>query len=155
MAIPNSIPLEIVSGIPGELAFDGPTRALAALLISVAETNNQFGRALTYADKSVESLQAGGTGTFAGILINPKAYAIAVDYQRNNTQCEALQMGEVYVQLANTGGVVGDAVYFVQATGEIGSGTAGAGQTQIPNCVISRHNVSPQTPTLAVIKLTN
>lgn len=154
MPIVNSVLTEIVSGIPGELAFDGPTRALAALIVTATETNNVFGRAFTYTDKAVESVAAGGTGTFAGILINPKAYAIAVDYQRSNSQGEFLFMGEVYVQLVNTGGVVGDAVYFVNATGEIGSGTAGAGQTQIPNAVISRHNVSAATPTLAVIKLT-
>lgn len=155
MPIPNSVANEIVSGIPGELAFDGPTRALAALIVSGTEANNVFGRAFTYADEAIETVQAGGTGGFAGIMINPKAYALETDYARNSTAGEFLFMGEVYVELATTGATIGDLVYFTNATGALGHGTAGAGQTQIPNAVVSRHNVSPQTPTLAVIKLTN
>lgn len=154
MAIPYTAINELVSGIPGEQAFDGPTRALTALLDSATEANNVFGRAFTYTDESVESVQAGGTGLFAGIMINPKAYLIDVEYARNGTQSEFGFMGEWYVQLSTTGGTIGDPIYFVNATGALGHGTAAAGQTQIPNAVISRHNVSPQTPTLAVIRLT-
>lgn len=154
MAIPYTAINEPVSGIPGEQAFDGPTRALTALLDSTTEANNVFGRAFTYTDESVESVQAGGTGLFAGIMINPKAYLLDVEYARNGTQSEFGFMGEWYVQLSTTGGTIGDPIYFVNATGVLGHGTAGAGQTQIPNAVISRHNVSPQTPTLAVVRLT-
>ena len=154
MAIPHTAINELVSGIPGEQAFDGPTRALTALLDSTTEANNVFGRAFTYTDESVESVQAGGTGLFAGIMINPKSYLLDVEYARNGTQSEFGFMGEWYVQLSTTGGTIGDPIYFVNATGALGHGTAAAGQTQIPNAVISRHNVSPQTPTLAVVRLT-
>lgn len=155
MAIPNTIPAGLVSGIPGEIAFAGPTRALAALLDSTASTANVFGRAFTYKDKAVETVQAGGTGTFAGILTSPKAFALDFNYSLNGTTAELLFMGEVFVELSTTGGVVGDLVWYDNTTGALGHGTAAAGQTQVPNCVISRHNVSPETPTLAVIKLTN
>lgn len=155
MPIPNQIPSTLVSGIPGELAFDGPTRAVAGLLASATAANNVFGRAFTYADEAVESMQAGGTGLFAGILINPKAYlTYPLDYMQNGNQAEFLFMGEVYVQLSTTGGTIGDLVWFDNATGALGHGTASTGQTQIPNAVIFRHNVSPEVPTLAVIKLT-
>ena len=154
MPIPYTAINELVSGIPGEQAFDGPVRALTALLDTETESNNVFGRAFTYSDESVESVQAGGTGLFAGLLINPKAYLLDVEYARNGTQAEFGFMGEWYVQLTTTGGTIGDPIYFVNETGELGHGTAGAGQTQIPNAVISRHNVSPQTPTLAVVRLT-
>lgn len=154
MPIPYTAINELVSGIPGEQAFDGPVRALTALLDTETESNNVFGRAFTYSDEAVESVQAGGTGLFAGLLINPKAYLLDVEYARNGTQAELGFMGEWYVQLTTTGGTIGDPIYFVNETGELGHGTAGAGQTQIPNAVISRHNVSPQTPTLAVVRLT-
>lgn len=155
MPIVNQILPGLVSGIPGEIAFQGPTRALSAVLDSATESNNVFGRAFTYEDAAVETVTAGGSGKFAGISINPKAYALDFNYALNGTSGEFLFMGEVYVQLTTTGGVIGDSVYFVDATGELGHGTATTGQTQIPNCVISRHNVSVETPTLAVIKLTN
>jgi len=154
MAIPYTAIAQLVSGIPGEQAFDGPVRALAALINTTTETNNVFGRAFTYRDEAIESVQAGGTGLFAGLLINPKAYLLDVDYARNGTQAEFGFMGEWFVQLTTTGATIGDLVYYVNATGELGHGTAIAGQTQIPNAVISRHNVSPETPTLAVVRLT-
>lgn len=153
MAIQTTIPAELISGIPGEISHDGPTRALSAIINSGSEANNVFGRAFTYADEAVETVQAGGTGLFAGIMINPKAYAISPT-PRNGSSGEFLFMGEVYVSLATTGATIGDLVYFTNATGALGHGTAGAGQTQIEGAVVSRHNVSPQTPTLAVIRLT-
>ena len=154
MAIPFQIPAGMISGVPGEVAFDGPTRATTAVVDSDA-VPFVIGYAATYKDEAVESVQAGGAGLFAGIIIHPKAYAIESTTLREGSQCELLTMGEVYVQLATTGATIGDLVYFTNATGALGHGTAGAGQTQIPNCVVSRHNVSVATPTLAVIKLTN
>lgn len=154
MPIPYTAINVLVSGIPGEQAFDGPVRALSALLDTATEANNVFGRAYTYTDESVESVGAGGTGLFAGILINPKLYMVGESYALNGTQAEFGFMGEWYVKLTTTGGTIGDPIYFVNATGELGHGTAAVGQTQISNAVISRHNVSPETPTLAVVRLT-
>lgn len=153
MAIQTVVPTELISGIPGEISHDGPTRALSAIINSASEANNVFGRAFTYADESVETVEAGGTGLFAGIMINPKAYNIGSG-PLNGSQGEFLFMGEVYVELSTTGATIGDPIYFVNATGALGHGTAAAGQTQIAGAVVSRHNVSPQTPTLAVIRLT-
>lgn len=154
MAIPYTAIDQLVSGIPGEQAFDGPVRALSALLDTTTEANNVFGRAFTYNDEAVESVQAGGTGLFAGLMINPKIYLLDVEYAYNGTQAEFGFMGEWFVQLTTTGGTIGDPIYFVNATGELGHGTAAVGQTQIAGAVISRHNVSPETPTLAVVRLT-
>ena len=154
MAIPNQIPAGLISGIPGEYAFDGPNRALSALIASGSDAVNVFGRAFTYADEAIETVQAGGTGKFAGIMVAPKSHALDFDYALNGTVGEFCFMGEIYVQLSTTGGTIGDLVWFDNATGALGHGTASTGQTQIDNCEISRHNVSPETPTLAVIKLT-
>ena len=154
MAIPFQIPAGMISGVPGEVAFDGPTRAVPSIEDSGA-VPFVIGRAATYKNAAVDSVQAGGTGAFAGIIIHPKAYAVDTATQQDGEQCELLTMGEVYVQLATTGAVIGSPIFFTNATGVLSHGTAAAGQTQIPNCVVSRHNVSVATPTLAVIKLTN
>lgn len=159
MAITNQIPSEMVSGVVGEVAFDGPTRATGVIVDSGA-VPAVIGHAATYKTNSVESIKAGGAGVFAGIIIHPKAYAVDSDTLEDGTQCEVLSMGEVYVKLASDGAVIGDPVYYVPATGEL-TAAADDGEaeptanTAIPNCVVSRHNVSVATPTLAVIKLTN
>lgn len=154
MPIPTSVKTQLISGIPGEIAFDGPTRVITALINSASEANNVFGRAFTYADEALETVQAGGTGKFAGILINPKAYGVGVDgVAKNWKSAEFLQMGEVYF-LADIAGTIGDAIYFVNATGALGLGTAGAGQTQIVTAEVSRHNISSETPRLGVLRLT-
>lgn len=155
MGIPTTVKTQLISGIPGEIAFDGPTRVITALINTASEANNVFGRAFTYADESIESVAAGGTGEFAGILINPKAYGIGTNGVAPNWKAaEFLQMGEVYVTVSNAG-TIGDLVYYDNATGALGLGTAGAGQTQIPTAKVVRHNVSSETPRLAVIRLTN
>lgn len=155
MSIPNQILPGMVSGVPGEWAFSGPGRALSALIDSTTSDLNVFGRAFTYKDEAVESVQAGGTGLFAGIMTSPKAYALDYNYAFNGTVGEFAFMGELFVELTTTGATIGDLIYFDNATGALGHGTATTGQTQVPNCVVSRHNVSPEVPTLAVIKLTN
>lgn len=155
MTIPNQILPGLVSGVPGEYAFSGPTRALSAIIDSVMESYNVFGRAFTYMDPALEKVQAGGPGKFAGIMMAPKAYALDQNFALDGTVGEFCFMGEVYVELSTTGGQIGDAVWYDDTTGALGHGTATVGQTQVPNCVISRHNVSVETPTLAVIKLTN
>lgn len=158
MAIPNQIRgVDLLSGIPGEIAFDGPQRAITALLDSATESNNVFGRAFTYKDESVESVQAGGTGFFAGILIAPKAYMLDVGYASNLSQGEFLVQGEVYVALdaASADFTIGAPIWFQNATGAIGCGTLPAnGATAIPGGYVSRHNVSASgdgTPRLAVV----
>lgn len=146
--IPNTARNYLLSGIPGNISHDGPTRAASAVIDSEDETNNVFGRAFTY-KAGTDDVEAGGTGAFAGILINPKAYAIDVEYARNATVGEFLTMGEVYVQLANDG-KIGDPVSFDPATGIISSGEAG---TVIPGAHIARHEPSAETPRLAVVAL--
>lgn len=162
MAIPNTARTSLLSGFPGNLSHDGPTRAASCVLKSATESNNVFGRAFTYESAANETVQAGGAGVFAGILINPKAYAIDTDYAGNGTVAEFLQMGEVYVEIAGTTPAIGDKVYFIPATGEI-TVDADDGATPTPNdyteivgATIVRHAVSTNATggTLAVISLT-
>lgn len=146
--IPNTARTYLLSGIPGNISHDGPTRAASAVIDSATETNNAFSRAFTY-KAGTDDVEVGGTGAFAGILINPKAYAIDVEYARNATVGEFLTMGEVYVQLGNDGNI-GDPVSFNATTGVISAGEAG---TVIPGAHIARHEPSAETPRLAVIAL--
>lgn len=104
MAFPSTvIGQELVSGVVGEIAFDAPYTGVAAVINSTSADNNVFGRAMTYVDESVETIGAGGTGKFAGILVNPKTHAIgvidgtAVDTVPNGTPVETMVEGECYV----------------------------------------------------------
>jgi len=139
----------LLSGIPGNISHDGPTRARSAVIDSADEANNVFGRVFTYQDQNVESVQAGGEGAFAGILINPKVYAIETETVRNGSVGEFLTMGEVFVELGAVG-AIGDPVSFDPETGKISAGLDG---TAIPGAHIARHLPSAETPYLAVIAL--
>ncbi|EMH0061778.1 hypothetical protein NRH57_001107 [Providencia rettgeri] len=153
MAIPKSVAYGLTSGVVGEISHAGPIRAVAAILSSADEKQNIFGRAYTYKDDSVESVQVGGKGAFAGIMINPKAYRIEVNYARNGTQGEFLAMGEVYVELSDDEGKINDPVVFSETDGSLSAkGTVGTGERVIG--FVSRHLSSTDTPHLSVIRLT-
>ena len=160
MAFPSSVISDLVSGIPGEIAFDAPYTGITAIVDTTTEANNVFGRAFTYKNEAVESVQAGGTGLFAGLMVNPKAHAIntlaaTTDSVSNGRVSEFCVKGEVYVLLSvGTAVTIGDPVYFVNADGTLGAGTAGAGQTQIAGATVVRHNPSAaNAPSLAVVRL--
>ena len=160
MAFPSSVISDLVSGIPGEIAFDAPYTGITAIVDTTTEANNVFGRAFTYKNEAVESVQAGGTGLFAGLMVNPKAHAIntlaaTTDSVSNGRVAEFCVKGEVYVLLsAGTAVTIGDPVFFVNADGTLGAGTAAAGQTQIAGATVVRHNPSAaNAPALAVVRL--
>ena len=159
MAFPSSVVSDIRSGVVGEISFDAPYTGVSAVVNTTDATNNVFGRAFTYADESVETIQAGGAGLFAGILVNPKAFAVTtVDGTSgvpNGTPVEVMREGECYVMLtAGTAVTIGDPVFFVNATGALGAGTAGVGKTQIVGATVFRHNPSAaDAPSLATIRI--
>ena len=160
MAFPSSVISDLVSGIPGEIAFDAPYTGITAIVDTTTEANNVFGRAFTYKTESVESVQAGGTALFAGLMVNPKAHAIntlaaTTDSVSNGRVSEFCVKGEVYVLLSvGTAVTIGDPVFFVNADGTLGAGTAAAGQTQIAGAAVVRHNPSAaNAPSLAVVRL--
>lgn len=151
--IPSRVSAGLISGIPGAISHDGPTRVTTAVLNSATGVN-MFGCAYTYADDTVETVQVGGTGVFAGIMIHPHAQIVEDDGSVANGRVgEFLTMGEVYVELSSAGGDIGDAVWFDTATGELEAGTPAEGDVVVG--VLSRHVPSSQTPTLAVVKLTD
>lgn len=152
------------TGILGEILFDGPTRAKPINVNSSGATPNTIGKAFTYVVGQDEEAAAGsaGGGAFAGILVNPKVYASPGSASGSleptmdlpdNTSAELLTMGSIIVNLTIVGtGAIGEGIFYVNATGALGSGTAAAGQTQLTNAKIDRRNVSG--PGLAIITLT-
>lgn len=153
MAIPNTVANGMISGVIGEISHNGPTRVTAAVISSADETKNLFGRAYTYKDDSVESVQVGGDGAFAGIMINPKAYRIGEEYARNGTQGEFLTMGEINAEI--TAGVkkINAPVVFSPADGSL-SAKAKAEAGDLVIGFVSRHIESAESPYLCVIRLT-
>lgn len=149
MAIPNtSRTPSRPSGLPGNLAFDGPIRARTAVIDTATEANNVFGRAFTVKDAVAGTVQAGGAGKFAGIMINPKTYAQDKATASNGTVGEFLAMGEVYAVVAGSP-AVGGLVYFIQGDGSL---TTVNTNTLITNATIAR--TAPGTGGLCVLSLT-
>ena len=160
MAFQTTVAADLVSGIPGEISFDAPTTVVVGVIDSTDAANNVFGRAMTYKDESVETFQAGGTGKFAGILVNPKTSAVnnigsTADTVSNGAPVEGMLEGECYaLAAAGTAITIGDPVYFVNADGTLGIGTAAAGQTQITGAQVFRHNPSAaNAPALVTIRI--
>jgi len=151
-------------GIIGEIIFDGPYR-VRPLNVVGGGVANTVGKAFTYDAANDYECGPGsvGGGAFAGILIHPKHYALngtvaggslapTLDLP-DNTSAELLTMGTMIVNLTIVGtGKIGEGIFYVDATGALGSGTAGAGQTQIANAKIDRENISGAG--LAIITLT-
>jgi hypothetical protein len=145
-------------GVVGEIFTNGPLRSESVKLVSGTAINT-VGNAYTITAEGVAKV-GGDAGVFGGILINPKHYASygtssgtleASLVLPENAQGELLTMGEIIVSLSNAA-VIGSGVYYTDATGVLGCGTASTGQTQIENCFVSRFATSGAG--LAVIKIT-
>lgn len=124
-------------GVVGEVFNDGPLRASPATIVSSDATNNVIGRAFTLTTGAVAApqptdaaiVQAGGTGTFAGILCSPKSYASfgtpsdtlgASLALPNQTIGEMVTLGEIIVSIPRVSSV-GDLITYNTTTGELNS----------------------------------
>lgn len=147
-------------GVVGEVVFEGPLRAQPGTIKGSTAANIVIGRAFTI-DAADGKFQPGGTGAFGGILANPKSLeSIGTSADGPlaptlvvpaGTEGSFVTMGEILVNLTNAA-AIGAGVYFVQADGTLGAGTAGAGQTQIANAQVKRY--ANAAAGLAVISLT-
>lgn len=155
-------------GVVGELVYEGPLRAQPGIISSSDATQNIVGRAFTFATgQSAGKFTAGGAGVFAGILCNPKAYALtgtptggtlAPTLQLpNEAVAEFLEMGHVVI-LVPSACALGDEVCYATATGALltvpPGAAAGPPNTKIPNCVIARVTPNASGAQLAVAKIT-
>lgn len=165
MAFQSTVRLVQTVGIIGEIIFGGPHRSRPLNVNSGGATPNTVGKAFTFDTSVDDECGAGsiGGGAFAGILINPKHYALngtvaggslapTLDLP-DNTNAELMSMGTIIVDLTIVDtGLIGEPIFYVDATGVLGSGTAGVGQTQLTNAKIDRENISGAG--LAIITLT-
>ena len=165
MSFQSLVRLLQTTGIIGEIIFGGPHRVRPLNVNSNAGTPNTVGKAFTYDAANDDECGPGtvGGGAFAGILINPKHYALngtvaggslapTLDLP-DNTNAELMSMGTIIVNLSIVDtGKIGEPIFYVDASGVLGSGTAVAGQTQIANAKIDRENISGAG--LAIITLT-
>lgn len=127
MSFQSSVRQLMTYGIVGEVIFDGPQRAEPVILDSADAANNVIGRAFTSPAGEDSTVDAGGTGVFRGILVNPLVYATSGTTAGaleptltlpNNTNVEVLSMGTIIVSLLNAASI-GDSVMFTQSTGEL------------------------------------
>jgi hypothetical protein len=149
------------AGVVGELFDDGPLRAQPYQLDSSSADNNVFGRAFTIVSQGVA--QAGGTGIFAGILVNPKTSASVGDSSSplnptltlpNFSQAEILTMGSIWVTLP-AAAAIGDQVVYDTTTGVLSTISPGNNLpvgTAFAYAVVDRFTVTAAG--LAVITLT-
>lgn len=162
MGLQSTVALNQGFGVIGEIQFEGPTRAQPGVMKAGTATAADIvvGRAFTI-DAADGAFQPGGTGVFGGILINPKGMS-SVGTAANGplaptltvpagTVGEFLTMGEILVSTSNAA-AIGAGVYFVNATGALGAGTAAGGQTQIAGAQVKRY--ANTSPGLVVVSLT-
>ncbi len=124
-------------GVVGEVFSNSPIRSKSYILNSGAVANN-VGYAFTQGTEGQAA--CGGTGLFAGILINPKAYALQGAAAGTlaptltvpeDSQGELLTMGEIIVYL-NTAAAIGDKVVYATATGALSTVAA---QVQVTGAI--------------------
>jgi hypothetical protein len=163
----STVNVNLGFGVPGELIVDGPQRVDSLTLDS---TGGTIGLAFTKSNTTNIATQGGtitnGSTVFAGILVNPKAYASYGAVGGNpldptlflgpNKQGEFMTMGTIVVTLVGAANI-GDIVQYNTTTGVLSAVTPGssasAGNALIPNCVVWNY---PQTATgLAAIRITD
>lgn len=155
MAFQSNVTRLLRSGVVGEI-FDISPMIVDTYILDANSKTISIGSAFTIQTDEAQ-VEPGGTGVFAGILVNPKAAANANDLVASNDVAdgsvgELMKQGRLY---ANVGGVavVGTGVYFVQATGVLGAGTAGAGQTQIVGAQVVLQDIAADG--FGIIELNN
>ena len=125
------------AGVPGELYNSYPHRTQSYILNSGSAANNIIGS--TCCTLTSQGLvAAGGTGIFAGFLVDPKNIALfgapgstplsPTLVVPNNTQVECLTESSIWVTLP-AAAAIGDVIIFNQTTGQISS--------QIPSAALS------------------
>ncbi len=153
------------AGFYGEFYDNSPIRSEPFILRSPNAANNVFGRAFTIVPGEDGVAQAGGTGIFAGYLINPKEHA-SFGTQAGGPLAPTLTLpNEVVASLVNMGCLytylpaataIGDLVIYDTATGELATVAPGAlvpGGFAYGYAVVNRFNVNGAG--IAVIRVTD
>lgn len=162
------------SGIPGEIAYDGPHRAEPGILAASGTVGNVFSE--NPANPGFWSPGTQANAVRFALLTTPKQYA-AFGTQAGgplaptmvlpaNAEGEFTSMGQIFVLSSNAGGASaskpGDLVYFNNTTGLIVTAAPGAAapatSTLLPGAVVAplpggNRGLTPVTPSLIVVTL--
>lgn len=157
MGFQPAVFLQCGAGVPGEMYNTYPHQAASYIINSGSAANNIIGSTVCTitSQSAVEPgnvgqniIAAGGTGIFAGFLVDPKNIALfgtggaplaPTLVVPNFTQVECLTMGSIWVTLP-AAAAIGDVVIFSQATGQISTitpTTAVPGGSTYANAVVS------------------
>jgi hypothetical protein len=160
MSFQSTVELAQGFGVVGELFTDGPVIAQTYTLVSDPVVNT-VGNAFTVTSEGLA--ECGGTGIFAGILVNPKVYPLygttaggtlapTLNLPDNGIG-ELLTMGEIVVSLGGSANI-GDSVVFDQTDGSLTAiapnATVAAGY-QLAYATVVRYTLSGSG--LAVIRV--
>jgi hypothetical protein len=124
MSFQTTISSSQAFGVKGELILSSPIRATPYNLVSTPNLNT-VGNAFTVSSEGVATV--GGTGVFAGILVNPKHYATSGTVSGtleptmvlpDNSIGELLTMGDI-VAYINSAAAIGDNVVYDTTTGAL------------------------------------
>ena len=159
-------------GNVGEFFDNSPSRVATYILNSLDPATNIFGNAFTLNGQEGDygTVEAGGTGVFAGFLIGPKEHALlgtvagslepSITLQ-NGLNAAFCNMGIIYVYLPAPA-TVGDLVVYLEADGSLETIAPAAALpvgTQFAHAVVERFDVVDQDPNnnqyLAVIRITD
>lgn len=132
MAFQSAVYLQQGFGVPGELFNDSPYRSQSYILNTADHPEYNIVGATCCTITSQGNAEAGGTGIFAGFIVDPKVYALQGTVAGgslaptltipNYTQVELLTMGSIVVTLPGAA-AIGDVVIFNQTTGAISTQT--------------------------------
>lgn len=163
----STVNVNLGFGVPGELIVDGPQRVD---VLNLDASGGTIGLAFTKSNTTNVATQGGtitsGSTVFAGILVNPKAYAsygavggnpldptlFLTGYQ----SAEFMTMGTIVVTLVGAANI-GDIVQYNTTTGVLSAvapgSSAASGNALIPNCVV--WNFAQTATGLAAIRITD
>lgn len=163
MTFQSTVRSELATGVIGDFAVvDGGERVFPYMLDSASAANNVIARAFTVKSEGVA--QAGGSGVFAGILVNPKSYAYNGLFNNSSDQLalpngangELAKRGYVFVRLP-AAAAIGDYVVYNTTTGVLSTvtdpQTPGAGNALVPNARVAMYTIT--VAGIAVIELSN
>ena len=122
MTFQTSVNQSLANGIVGDYVDDSPRRDTGYILLANDEQNLTIGAAFTESGTDGQA-QIGGTGEFAGVLVNSKQYANYNNLDATlelptGTQGSLCTFGKIYVQSA-TAFAVGYVAAFDTTTGAI------------------------------------
>lgn len=151
-------------GVQGEIFQTAPSIVLSYTLASGSQPNVVGSTAYTITSQGVAQAGSGGTLGFAGILANPKVYALygasggALNPTLtlpNQTQAEILSEGIMIVYLP-AAAAIGDYVLYNDTTGALASMAPGPTCTtgySFANAVVAEYTQSTSGGGLAVIQV--